>query len=153
MPDANDAFQRAGRGGDESDSGDHERRIQRLELGQSEIVSNMREIRTAHEALTKELFGDPRRRDEGGKGAFARIEGLLTRQTTDLTQKIDAVSTTLTAKIDTVQTAVTTEEATRAKRRALLGDRRFQVALYGGLSIGGVVLAYILGQITTVPHP
>ncbi len=152
MPD-NESLQRAGTGRDDSDSGDHERRIQKLELAQGEIVANMREIRTAHESLTKELFGDPKRQDEGGKGAFARIEGLLTHQTVDLTQKMDAVSSTLTAKIETVQTAVAADESTRAKRRALLGDRRFQVALYGGLSIGGVVLAYILGQITTVPHP
>ncbi len=153
MPDENEAFQRAGRGRDDSQSGDHERRIQKLELGQGEIVANMREIRTAHESLTKELFGDPRRQDAGGKGAFARIEGLLTQQTNDLTEKISLVTTDLTQKIDEVQAAVSADEDTRTKRRQLLGDRRFQVMLYGALSIGGVVLAYILGQIAAVPHP
>lgn len=51
-------------------SRNHERRIQILE-------QSSRAQTQALQDLEEKLFGDPDRLDEGGRGAFARIEGLI----------------------------------------------------------------------------
>lgn len=56
---------------------DHDRRLRLLEKNEVQVRSDLTTIRLAHENLRKDLFGDPDRRDEGGEGAFARLEHVV----------------------------------------------------------------------------
>lgn len=56
---------------------DHERRIQIMERNEIKTAAEMAAQRKLYEDLYKELFGDPNRRDEGGEGAFARLEHVI----------------------------------------------------------------------------
>ncbi len=56
---------------------DHERRIRTLEAAQAALVASVATVRREQRSLRWDLFGNPERADEGGKGAFSRLEGLI----------------------------------------------------------------------------
>ena len=118
----------AGRG----DGSDHERRIQALELATGASTAAMKALETSQSGLRKDLFGDPKRRDKGGAGAFARIEDLLAESQAETLVKIDAVQASVNARWTAEDGSVTTRMS-----------RRWQFLTY--LAVGLVVAGASFG--------
>lgn len=112
---------------------DHERRLRSLEESRAQFARDIHLQRLAHQELVKDLFGDKSRADDGGQGAFKRLEGLLSAMEGRLTTQIGQLSERLTA-----------HEEGHAAVRARWSDRRWAVtAAASAVVVGGVANALL----------
>ena len=129
---------------------DHERRIQTLERASLVTANRIDAVVTAQNNLWGELFGDVRRRDLGGRGAFARIEGLLTDGLAAVTAKIEAVRTDLSGQVQAVTARVNEGDARQEAQRTRADDHGFLSGLqrrYLKVYFAGALLLVIVSAV------
>ena len=139
-------------------SRDHERRLRLLEAGQSKLTGSVEVIRLEQRSMRNELFGDPNRRDEGGRGAFASLERTITEQQHETTAKLgdlqSAVASAASAAFAaaTTASAVAAANAQAASRRTVWSSRWVQFATYLAVGLIIAVATYVLA-LTHPGHP
>ena len=141
----------------------HEERIAALEQSHVAIAAAQAATQKEITELRKDMFGDPSRQDNAGRGALVLLQESVTqshnnlaaqiqRTTTQITSQFKAQTDSLGQQIEEVKAKLQTDEQAEAQKKEAKKNRRFQILLYVG---GGVVVAvtsYLLGLISQV-HP
>ena len=142
----------------------HEERIAALEQSHVAIAAAQAATQKEITELRKDMFGDPSRQDNAGRGALVLLQESVTQSHNDLAAQIQRTTTQITSQFQTqtdslgqriqeVKDKLQTDEQVEAQKREAKKNRRFQVLLYIG---GGVVVAvasFVLGQIAQIRLP
>lgn len=139
----------------------HEDRIRALEQSHVAIAAAQSATTREVEALRQELFGDPTRRDDAGRGALVLLQESVTRSHDDLAAKLQATTTQITSQfkaqtdslgqqITEVKGKLQSDEQAEEAHKEAKKSRRFQVFLYIGGGVAVAVASYLLGLISQV---
>jgi hypothetical protein len=142
---------------------DHEGRLRALEQSFAGLSAQQTATQKEITDLRGELFGDPTRKDDAGRGALVLLQESVNRSGTELaaqlrrtaqeiTSKYDSVSATLTSQIAEVKGKLASDEQLQAQRKADKRSRRFQVFLYVGGGVAVAVASYLIGLLGSI-HP
>lgn len=141
----------------------HDERIAALEQSHVAIAAAQAATQKEIAELRMDMFGDPTRQDNAGRGALVLLQESVTQSHNDLARQLQQSAAQITSQfkaqtdnlgqqIGEVKAKLQSDEQAEAAKREAKKSRRFQVLLYIG---GGVVVAvasYLLGLISQV-HP
>ena len=141
----------------------HDERIAALEQSHVAIAAAQAATQKEIAELRMDMFGDPTRQDNAGRGALVLLQESVTRNhddiaaqlqrtTAQITSQFKAQTDSLGQQIGEVKAKLQSDEQAEAAKKEAKKSRRFQILLYVG---GGVVVAvcsYLLGLISQV-HP
>ncbi len=135
-------------------------------LEQSHVAIAAAQAATQKEVadLRRDLFGDPTRQDNAGRGALVLLQETVTRSHDDLATQLTQSSTQITGEfrrqtsdlgqqITELKSKLQTDEQAEAAKKAEKKSRRFQVLLYLGGGIVVAVTSYVLGLISQIRFP
>lgn len=141
----------------------HEDRIRALEQSHVAIAAAQSATTKEVETLRQELFGDPTRRDDAGRGALVLLQESVLRSHDDLAATLKSTANQITSQFKTqtdnlgtqiaeVKGKLQTDEQAEAAKKDLKKSKRFQIFLYVGGGIAVAVASYLLGLISQI-HP
>ena len=141
-----------------------EERIAALEQSHVAIAAAQAATQKEVAELRRDLFGDPTRQDNAGRGALVLLQETVTRSHDDLAKQLTQSSAQMTGEfrrqttdlgqqIAEVKAKLQTDEQADAARKAEKKGRRFQVLLYVGGGIVVAVTSYVLGLISQIRLP
>lgn len=123
---------RARSGGDQP--GDHERRIRALEQAKADRDLEMSVLRQAVTdvngritGLHDQLFGDPKRQDLAGRGAFVGLETAMAQMERRLTDRLAQQTADLQEDLKDKVSAIEDKLQGRNAKRKMLSDRTWNV--------------------------
>jgi prefoldin subunit 5 len=141
----------------------HEERIAALEQSHVAIAAAQAATQKEITELRKDMFGDPSRQDNAGRGALVLLQESVTqshndlaaqiqRTTTQITSQFQAQTDSLGQRIQEVKDKLQKEEQTEAQKKEAKKNRRFQVLLYVGGGVAVAVASYLVGLLGGI-HP